>query len=200
MRIGYARVARIDPDPGPQIRALERARCERVYTDRASGARERRVELDRALDALRAGDVLVVWRLDRPGRSLRHLLRLVAALDSRGVALRSISEGIDTTKPGGRFVFAFVAAVAEFERAIDIERTKLAIEAKRARGQRWGRPSKFEDPAFVDTARALLRDESLTRPQVAKTLGIDVSTLYSRFPGGDPDRFVPGRNVRRARQ
>jgi DNA invertase Pin-like site-specific DNA recombinase len=139
--IGYARVSTIEQNPGLQLDALHAAGCARVFTEEASGAAAERPELARALDHLRAGDALVVWKLDRLGRSLRHLIDTVRALEDRGVGFRSLQEQVDTTTPGGRLVFHVFGALAEFERDLIRERTHAGLAAARARGRRGGRPS-----------------------------------------------------------
>ena len=138
--IGYARVSTVDQNPALQLDALQTAGCDPVFSDHASGAREKRPDLDRCLGYLRAGDTLVVWRLDRLGRSLRHLVTLVADLGARGIGFRSLTENIDTTTAGGRLIFHVMAALAEFEREIIKERSIAGVAAARARGRKPGRP------------------------------------------------------------
>ncbi len=139
--LGYARVSTLEQEPSLQLDALETAGCERTYTDHASGALADRPELAQAPDHLRRGDTLVVWRLDRLGRSLRHLVDTVGVLEERGVGFRSLTESIDTTTPGGRHVFHVFAALAESERDLIRERTHAGLAAARARGRRGGRRS-----------------------------------------------------------
>ena len=189
MRVGYARVSTADQDPDYQRRALEEGGCGRVFTDKVSSRAGRRPQLEAALDFLREGDALVVWKFDRMARSTREMLSLADELASRGCALVSLTEQIDTGTPGGELVFSVLAAVAQLERDINSERTREAARAKKARGLPWGRPSAFEDPETVRKAKTLLASGALTKPQIAARLGICVSTLYRRFPGGDPDAF-----------
>src|SRR5512144_2758492 len=139
--LGYARVSTFEQDPALQLDALAAAGCGRVFTDHASGALQERVELARVLDHARRGDTRVVWRLDRLGRSLRHLVDTVTELERRGVGFRSLSESIDTTTSGGKLVFHIFAALAEFERDLIRERTRAGLVAARARGRSGGRPS-----------------------------------------------------------
>src|SRR5580704_5795812 len=139
--IGYARVSTVEQDPALQLDALASAGCARVFCDRASGSVQDRPELTRAIDHLRAGDTLVVWKLDRLGRNLRHLIDTVRDLEARSIGFRSLQESIDTTTPGGRLVFHVFAALAEFERDLIRERTHAGLTAARARGRRGGRPS-----------------------------------------------------------
>ena len=196
MTIGYARVSTLDQNPELQLDALQRAGCERIYTDRVSGADRQREQLCLALEALRTGDVLVVWALDRMARSLSHLIKMGNDLNRRGIQLRSLREGIDTTTAAGRFAFHVWGAMAEFERNRNAERSKAAAAAARHRGRRWGKPGAFDNPERVRTAQALLRDKSLTRPAVARQLGIHVATLYRHFPKGDPDAFRTSAEIR----
>ena len=188
MRIGYARVSTVDQDPDYQLRALEESGCERVYTDAATGTKERRPELDRAMEALRPGDRFVVWRFDRLGRNAQHLLKLAAELERREVSLVSLTEGIDTSTPGGRMVFGVFAALAQFERDLTSERTKAAAARKKHRAP-WGRRPKMTRQLAAQ-AKALLADEDLPRVEIARQLGISDTLLYRYFPGGDPDRFT----------
>jgi len=139
--LGYARVSTTDQHPQLQVDALQRAGCHRVFTETASGARPDRPTLTQLLDQLHPGDTLVVWKLDRLGRSLRHLVDAVTGLAERGIGFRSLQEAIDTTTPGGKLVFHVFAALAEFERDLIRERTAAGLAAARARGRQGGRPS-----------------------------------------------------------
>src|SRR5215213_6599204 len=139
--LGYARVSTNDQHPQLQVDALEQTGCYRVFTETASGACTDRPTLERVLDQLRPADTLVVWKLDRLGRSLRHLVDAVTGLAERGIGFRSLQEAIDTTTPGGKLVFHVFAALAEFERDLIRERTAAGLAAARARGRRGGRPS-----------------------------------------------------------
>lgn len=190
MLIGYARVSTLDQNPDLQLDALRDAGAERVYVDKARGTASR-PELDKALHDLREGDTLVCWRLDRLGRTVMHLLKLAENLRTRGVELRSLQDGIDTSTAAGKACFTFVAAVAEMESRINSERTRDGIRAARRRGKRWGKPAFFEDEGNVRAAQAMLREGSLNRVQIAAQLGISVDTLYRRFPGADPDATPP---------
>lgn len=177
MIIGYARVSTEDQNPQLQQDALEKAGCERVYTDvGCSGAKASRPELDRMLDALRDGDVVVVWRLDRLGRSVSNLVELVNGFDAKGVQFRSLTEGIDTTTPTGRLVFHIFASLAEFERDLIRERTMAGLKAARARGRKGGRPSVLEE-ALLEEIEAMYLKGGMTAPATAKRLGVSVSSV-----------------------
>src|SRR5664279_784631 len=152
--IGYARVSTDDQSAALQEDALKQAGCIRVFTDHASGAKASRPELDKMLDQLRPGDVVVVWRLDRLGRSLKNLIALVETLADRGVGFRSLSESIDTTTANGRLFFSIMGALAEFERDLIRERTHAGLAAARARGRVGGRPSVM-NAKKIATARKL---------------------------------------------
>jgi DNA invertase Pin-like site-specific DNA recombinase len=145
MRIGYARVSTYEQNLDLQEDALKAAGCEKIYTDKAGGTRAERPGLERALADLRAGDRLVVWKLDRLGRSLRHLIETVSALRDRGVCFQSVQEAIDTTTSGGKLIFHVFGALAEFERDIIRERTLAGLAAARARGRMGGRPRNLDD-------------------------------------------------------
>jgi len=183
MLVGYARVSTQDQNPALQLDALKAAGCEKLFVEKASGAQRDRPELLAALDYLRAGDSLVVWKLDRLARSLKQLIETVELLDSRSIGLRSLTEAIDTTTAGGKLVFHVFGALAEFERSIIRERTKAGLEAARARGKKGGRP-----PALVAkdlaAAKAMLSDPEITMEEVAKRLKVAPSTLYRHMPGG----------------
>jgi len=174
--IGYARISTTDQDPALQLDALTKAGCIKVFTDTASGAKESRPELDRMLEQLRPGDTLVVWRLDRLGRSLKHLLTLVEDLEARGVGFRSLTEAIDTTTAGGRLVLSVFGAMAEFERSLIRERTKAGLEAARSRGRRGGRPTVMTE-AKSKMARELWGSGNYTAQAIADELGVSRRTI-----------------------
>lgn len=183
MLVGYARVSTQDQNPALQLDALKAAGCEKLFVEKASGAQRDRPELLAALDYLRAGDSLVVWKLDRLARSLKQLIETVELLESRSIGLRSLTEAIDTTTAGGKLVFHVFGALAEFERSIIRERTRAGLDAARARGKKGGRP-----PALVAkdlaAAKAMLSDPEITMEEVAKRLKVAPSTLYRHMPGG----------------
>ena len=176
MKIGYARVSTIDQNPDLQLRALQRAGCERIFEDKLSGSMLRRPGLDEAISLAGPGDVLVVWRLDRLGRSLSHLIETIGALGDKGCGFLSLTENIDTTTAGGRLLFHMMGALAVFERSLIEERTRAGLLAAKARGVKSGRPSSMTQ-AKMDHAKKLI--EAGVRPRdVAKTLGVGRSTLY----------------------
>lgn len=174
--IGYARVSTDAQDEALQLDALERAGVIRIFTDRGSGATMQRPQLVAALDYVRDGDVLTVWRLDRLGRSLRDLIDQVDALAKRGVGFRSLTESIDTTTAGGKMVFHIFGALAEFERDLIRERTRAGLDAARARGRVGGRPTVMS-PERIDTARKM-HDEGVPVARIAETLGVGRSTVH----------------------
>lgn len=171
--VGYARVSTIDQDPTLQLDALAAAGCVRVFDDRASGARADRAGLRSALEYVRDGDVLIVWKLDRLGRSLPHLIETVTSLATRGVGFRSITEAIDTTTPGGRLVFHLFGALGEFERDLIQERTRAGLAVAVARGRKGGRKpvvtSEKLERARTIIAKGLTVREAATRLKVGKT-------------------------------
>jgi DNA invertase Pin-like site-specific DNA recombinase len=177
MLIGYARVSTADQTLALQQDALKAAGCTKIFTDTASGASAERQGLDEALDYVRRGDTLVVWRLDRLGRSLKHLIETITALDTRGIGFRSVTEAIDTTTSGGKLIFHIFGALAEFERDIIRERTNAGLSAARARGRRGGRP-KALSPRKIQMAQKLLADKTLPITEICRTLGISRMTLY----------------------
>lgn len=186
MRIGYARVSTFEQSLDLQLDALREAGCARVFTDHASGALERRPELDRALDYLRPGDTLVVWRLDRLGRSVRHLIDQAQALRARGVHLGSLHESIDTATPNGRLFFHFFAALAEFERDLIRERTRAGLAAARARGRRGGRRTVMT-PEKLAVAREMYARKTHPMQVIARTVGVSRRTLYRALGSGSSD-------------
>jgi DNA invertase Pin-like site-specific DNA recombinase len=183
MLIGYARVSTQDQDPALQLDALTRTGCEKIFTEKASGAQRDRPELIAALNYLRAGDTLVVWKLDRLARSLRQLIDTIEMLDAKGIGFRSLTEAIDTTTPGGKLIFHIFGALAEFERSIIRERTNAGLASARARGRLGGRPPAWNNEDII-AAKALLRDPAITVNQAARRLGVAPATLYRHIPGG----------------
>lgn len=177
MLIGYARVSTIDQRLDLQQDALRSLGCERIFTDTASGAKTARPGLAAALDACRAEDILVVWKLDRLGRSLAHLVETVQALAVRGVGFRSVQEQLDTTTSGGKLVFHIFASLAEFERDLIRERTNAGLAAARARGHNGGRP-KGVDEKKRKAALALKRDPQYSVKEICEIVGISRNTYY----------------------
>ena len=180
MLIGYARVSTRDQDLSLQLEALNRAGCEKIFEDRASGAKAEREGLKQAMLVLREDDTLVVWKLDRLGRSLRDLIGIVNTLAGRGVHFRSLTDNIDTSTPSGRFFFHVMASLAEMERELIAERTRAGQEAARKQGRRGGRPRTLTDSKLA-AARKLLQDGASYR-EVAKNLGVTIPTLYRWVP------------------
>jgi len=177
MKVGYARVSTDEQNLDLQRAALEAAGCARILEDHGvSGGAQRRPGLSEALSGLSDGDMLVVWKLDRLGRSLSHLVGLLDELGKRGIGFASITEHIDTTTAGGRLVFHMMAALSEFERSVIVERTRAGMSAARRRGKRLGRPAKLSDEHLAH-ARALLATGEHTKRAVAALLGVDESTL-----------------------
>lgn len=185
--IGYARVSTLDQDPALQLDALAAAGCTKVFDDRASGARADRPGLRQALDYVRDGDVLVVWKLDRLGRSLAHLIETVTALEQRGVGFRSITEAIDTTTPGGRLVFHLFGALGQFERDLIRERARAGLAAAAARGRKGGRKPAV-DAEKLARARSMVA-KGLTVREAAIRLKVGKTALYEAL------RLAAGENM-----
>jgi DNA invertase Pin-like site-specific DNA recombinase len=177
MLIGYARVSTLDQTLALQQDGLSAAGCEAIYTDTVSGSVTDRPGLSQALSHLRAGDTLVVWRLDRLGRSLPHLIEIIRQLQERAVGFRSVQEQLDTTTSGGKLVFHVFGALAEFERDLIRERTHAGLQAARARGRLFGRPRALS-PRKAEQLRTLAHDEQLTVREICQTLGISRATFY----------------------
>ncbi len=180
MQIGYARVSTREQSFDLQIDALRKAGCEKVYQEVVSGANAERPVLDALLRDLRPGDVLVIWKLDRLGRSLRHLVDLAGTLLEQDVGLKSLNDPIDTTTPQGRLTFNLFASLAEFERDLIRERTRAGLVAARARGRKGGRPKGLPPQAerTACAAETLYREQRLSVREIAEELGIAKSTLY----------------------
>lgn len=177
MLVGYARISTIEQNLSLQQDALKAAGCDKIFHDTASGSRTERPGLTTALDFAREGDVLVVWRLDRLGRSLVDLLATVGHLDGRGVGFKSLTESIDTTTSGGRLVFQIFGAMAEFERNLIRERTQAGLSSARARGRLGGRP-KVLDEQKVALARQLYAEKKHTVKEICALIGVTKPCLY----------------------
>jgi len=187
MLIGYARVSTTDQTFALQQDALTAAGCDRIFSDTGSGSRTDRPGLIEALSYVRTGDTLVVWRLDRLGRSLAHLIQTVTELQERGVFFRSVQEQLDTSTSGGKLVFHVFGALAEFERDLVRERTMAGLAAARARGRFGGRPRKLS-PNKLRQLRTLVADRRNAVSAICKTLRISRSTFYRNMSGRNDDR------------
>lgn len=181
MKIGYARVSTPEQSFDLQIDALKKAGSQKIYKEVVSGAKAERPVLDELLKNVRPGDIVIIWKLDRLGRSLKHLIELVNEMINKGVDLQSINDPIDTTTAQGRLSFNLFACLAEFERDIIRERTQAGLSAARARGRKGGRPKGLSQEAesTACAAETLYREGKLSVQQVADKLGISKSTLYS---------------------
>lgn len=177
MIYGYARVSTGDQTTNLQQDALEKAGCDRIFIDVASGAKAHRPELDHMLDLLREGDTVVVWKLDRLGRSMQNLVDLMTTFDQKGVQFRSLTESIDTSTPGGTLVFNIFGSLAQFERDLIRERTRAGLEAARARGRKGGRPAKLDEKQ-VKEVRRLYESKTVTVDQIAAMMSVGRSTIY----------------------
>jgi DNA invertase Pin-like site-specific DNA recombinase len=181
MKIGYARVSTQEQDLSLQLDALKREGCERVYQEKASGGQRERPELQAALSFMRAGDTLVIWKLDRLARSLKQLIETVEDFESRGIGLKSLQDPIDTSSPSGKLIFHIFAALAEFERGVIRDRTNAGLKSARERGRLGGRPPALS-PEDLQAARAMLKDSAIPVSTVAKRMGVAASTLYRHIP------------------
>ena len=178
MKIGYARVSTTDQNLDLQTDALEAAGCEKIFSDRGvSGAKAERPGLDKALDQLRKGDILVIWKLDRLGRSLSHLLSIIEDLQQKGVDFASVQDGFDTSTASGKMVFSVIGAMAEYERSLIRERTMAGLASARARGRKGGRPKQL-DKGQVKVAIALADAGELTINEICEQVGCSRSTYY----------------------
>ena len=184
MIYGYARVSTNDQTTDLQRDALEKAGCDRILTDVASGAKTHRPELDHMLDLLREGDTVVVWKLDRLGRSVRNLVDLMTTFDEKGVQFRSLTESIDTSTPGGTLVFNIFGSLAQFERDLIRERTRVGLEAARARGRKGGRPAKLHEKQ-VREVRRLYGSRTVTVDEIAAMMHVGRSTVYRCLNASD---------------
>jgi len=180
MLIGYARVSTRDQNPELQREALSRAGCQKIFEDKISGTRTERPGLTQALDMLREGDTLVVWKLDRLGRSVRQLVDLVGNLHTQNVQFRSLTDSIDTGTASGRFFFHVMASLAEMERELIVERTRAGLETAKQLGRKGGRKPKMTE-SKIGAAKKLLASGVAPR-EVAQNLGVSVPTLYRWIP------------------
>jgi len=194
MKIGYARVSTREQNLDLQIIALENAGCEKIYEEIVSGAKTERPILNNLLKQLRPGDTLVIWKLDRLGRSLKHLVNLFQVLIQANIGLCSLNDPIDTTTSQGRLIFNIFTSLAEFERDIICERTQAGLSAARARGRLGGRPRGLpqKSEATACSAETLYREGKLSVMQIAKKLRISKSTLYKylRFRNVEISKYV----------
>jgi len=180
MLIGYCRVSTLDQSPALQIEALKAAGCEKIFEDKLSGTRADRPGLEKALEMLREGDSLVVWKLDRLGRTVLGLVNLVGELRARGVQFRSLTDSIDTNSPSGRFFFNVMASLAEMERELIVERTKAGLAVAKQQGRTGGRKRLMTD-SKITSAKQLLASGTMPK-DVARDLGVSVPTLYRWVP------------------
>lgn len=187
MKIGYARISTADQNLDLQTDALKAAGCEKIFQDVASGAKDERRGLAEAVEYARAGDVLTVWKLDRLGRSLKHLIETVNRLHDKGVGFASVQENIDTTTSGGKLIFHVFGALAEFERELIRERTKAGLTAARARGRTGGRKQKLT-PQQIEIAKAMVSDPGISIGAICETLKISKPTLYRYVPAPGKQR------------
>lgn len=183
MLIGYARVSTQDQNPSLQCDALKNAGCQKIFEDKVSGARAERPGLIRAMELLRDGDTLVVWKLDRLGRSVRHLVDIVGQLHQQNVQFKSLTDTIDTGTPSGRFFFHVMASLAEMERDLTMERTRAGLAVARQLGRKSGRRAKMT-PGKIESARKLLAD-GMPAKDVARNLNVSVPTLYRWVPASE---------------
>ncbi|KAG0285393.1 hypothetical protein BGZ97_007823 [Linnemannia gamsii] len=180
MLIGYARVSTQDQNLELQWETLTRAGCQKVLDDKVSGTRADRPGLAKALEILREGDTLVVWKLDRLGRSVKQLVDLVGELHKQGIQFKSLTDAIDTSTPSGRFFFHVMASLAEMERELVVERTRAGLDVARQLGRKGGRKPKMTD-SKIKSAKKLLAS-GVPPKDVAKNLGVSVPTLYRWVP------------------
>ena len=180
MLIGYARVSTTDQNLALQKEALEKAGCERIYEDTISGTRAERPGLAKAFEMLRSEDVLVVWKLDRLGRSVKNLITLVEELNAKSIHFKSLTDSIDTSTPSGRFFFHVMASLAQMERELVVERTRAGLEVARALGRTGGRKRSMTDSKIASAKRLLA--SGVPPRDVAKDLGVSLATLYRWIP------------------
>jgi DNA invertase Pin-like site-specific DNA recombinase len=184
MLIGYARISTHEQTLNLQQDALEKAGCTKIFMDTASGAQTERKGLEQALTYVRKGDTFVVWRLDRLGRSLPHLITTMTDLEERGIGFKSLTENIDTTTSGGKLIFHIFGALAEFERNLIRERTNAGLTAARERGRRGGRPKALTGKQLA-IAQSLYDDPKTSIAEICRTLKVSKATLYRNIQAGE---------------
>ena len=195
MKFGYARVSTTDQNLSLQLDALQKAGCERIFQEHISGAKADRVELGKLLELLRDGDEIVIWKLDRLGRSLQHLIDLVAQLEDRGVGLTSLNDHIDTSTPAGKLVFRIFASLAEFERELIRERTMAGLAAAKSQGRVGGKPKGLSEEAKKQARVAeSLYKEKYPVKEIARQLKLSRTTVYKYLEHrglliGEPGQF-----------
>lgn len=194
--LGYARMSTVDEHPDRQVQALTAAGCTQVYTDRATGSLEPRPELEKLLSELSPGDTMVICSLDRPGRSMRHILSLVAGLSERGIGLQILDDGIDTEAAGGSMVYSVFAALTGFERALIRERTNAALAAARARGRTGGRPALLTEEQTAQ-AREMYALGEKTVSEIGEVFGVSRTTVYRALEHNGDAPVPPRRPTRR---
>ena len=183
MKTGYARVSTNDQDTQLQLDALNAAGCERIYQEKQSGVKQDRLELQQCLKSLRAGDSLIVWKLDRLGRSLQHLIEVIADLENRQIGFQSLTENIDTTSPTGKLIFHIFGSLAEFERGLIRERVKAGLTAAKNKGTKFGRPQALKEPD-KDMALAMFNGGA-TKIAIARHFNVTRQTIYTLLKAYD---------------
>lgn len=183
MLIGYARVSTHDQNLELQRDALNKAGCQKIFEDKISGTRADRPGLDNAMEMLRDGDTLVVWKLDRLGRSVKQLVNLVGELQNQEIQFKSLTDSIDTSTPSGRFFFHVMASLAEMERELTVERTRAGLEAARQLGRKGGRKPKMT-ASKIESAKKMLAS-GVPPKDVANILGVSIPTLYRWVPASE---------------
>ena len=182
MRVGYARVSTHEQSLDLQLDELKKSGCEEIFTDKISGSVSERPGLDKIENYLRKGDTLVVWRLDRLGRSLNHLISYVSSLEEKGIGFHSITESINTETSSGKFMFHVFGALSEFERNLIKERTRAGLEAARERGRQGGRPTKL-NAEQIELAKTLYSNKKHSIQSICKMVGVGKTTLYKYING-----------------
>jgi len=180
MKIGYARVSTKDQNLDLQIEALQKAGCEKIFEEKISGSTKSRSELDKMVEQFRSGDELYVWRLDRLGRSLKHIIDLVLALSEKGIIIKGLADGVDTSTINGRLFLNLMASLAEYERELIRERTKAGLQSARARGRLGGRPKGFskENISKLLLMRSVYRNVKKSPEEIYTALGLTRATFY----------------------
>jgi DNA invertase Pin-like site-specific DNA recombinase len=183
MLVGYARVSTLDQNLEPQLLALNKIGCEKLYQDQISGTKKNRPGLQLALEVLREGDTLVVWKLDRLGRTVKGLIDLINQLHQKNIHFKSLTDNVDTSTPSGRFFFHVMASLAQMEKELVVERTRAGLAAAKTQGRVGGRKRKMT-PSKIESAKKLLASGLLPK-DIARNLGVSVPTLYRWIPASE---------------